>query len=223
MDLCLHRLGLRLCLIVLRNSATQSSWCCFLPTLHFLLLTSWQKCPFSSIIVGEYHSAFHTPIIAPEEYPQDYYNQKFNCSVSSCRWQRSFQGCMCWLSRECAWCKNTTAVTFVGSPKWWGTTKRKTNLFVMLDITWSVTWLTPCGIGKGSPFLTPEQHTYNYRLSSAWSVVEICFVLYVSLLIKHTEADVYLANCFFWKTNWIQWNTKITKKCVQCSKRVQSQ
>lgn len=96
----------------------------------------------------------------------------------------TFLGYVYWLSRECAQCKSSTSVTFAVSFKWQTVTvfsvTKWPSLAEILAITLLVTQPEPMQQWLMKPIsdtgrLTPEQHNYNYRLSSAQLIVEITF------------------------------------------------
>lgn len=127
----------------------------------------------------------HIPIIAPEEYPRDYYNRKGWRSVVL---QAVVDG------RGLFW---DVCVGFPGSVNSARVLKQSHLWEVLSDgeyLSQNKVTISGCDVGHyliGDPAypmqnwlmkpfsdtgrLNPEQHTYNYRLSSAQSVVEMAF------------------------------------------------
>ncbi|CAK6977085.1 uncharacterized protein LOC127636332, partial [Scomber scombrus] len=148
----------------------------------------------------------HIPIIAPEMYPRDYYNRKGWHSVVL---QAVVDG------RGLFW---DVCVGFPGSVHDARVLKQSHLWDVIRDgeyLSQNKVTISGCDVGHYligdpaypmqnwlmTPFsdtsrLTPEQHTYNYRLSSARSVVEMAFERLKGrwrCLLKRNDSKLYLS------------------------------
>ncbi len=79
----------------------------------------------------------HIPIIATEDY-RLLQLQRMAFSLQAVVDGKGLFWDVCWLSRECARCKSSSSVTFVGSFKWWTVTGEKQS-----DNLWLWCWSSP--------------------------------------------------------------------------------